>query len=190
LTTLKSFGSVPSVFGQAGDDYAILTGGNDIWGGNGEHLDEYGTIYSPKAAGPISTVTVKVTAQQPVDPWSKAGLVIRNDVTTPGAALGYVVLVATPGNGVSLQWSDAATPGYLDQFASSPNTVKAPVWLRLTRNNDQISRYYSADGTTWTQVGSAITLTGAATDEDAGMIATSHSSTTQGEADFTTFTAS
>jgi regulation of enolase protein 1 (concanavalin A-like superfamily) len=189
LTTLKSFGSVPAVFGQAGDDYAILVGGNDIWGANGEHFDEYGTIYSPQAAGPTSTVTVKVTAQQPIDPWSKAGLVIRSDVTAAGAAQGYVVLVATPGNGVSMQWSDAATPGYLDHGVSSPNTIKAPVWLRLTRNGDQVSGYYSTDGTTWTQVGSAVTLTGATANEDAGMISTAHSGT-QGEADFSGFTIS
>ncbi|HJP73752.1 MAG TPA: NEW3 domain-containing protein [Pseudonocardiaceae bacterium] len=189
LTSLKSFGSVPSVFGQAGSDYAILTGGNDIWGGGGEHFDEYGTIYSPKAAGPNATVTVKVTAQQAVDPWSKAGLVIRDDVTAPGSAQGYAALVVTPGNGVSLQWQDAATPGYLDQDAGSGG-VKAPVWLRLVRNGSQVSGYYSADGTTWTQVGSAVSLAGTATTEDAGMIATAHSPTAQGEADFTSFSIS
>lgn len=190
LTSLKSFGVVPSVFGQAGEDYAILTGGTDIWGGGGQHDDQYGTIYSPQAAGPTSTVTVKVTRQDPIDPWSKAGLVLRNDVTAPGSAQGYVVLVATPGNGVSLQWSDAATPGYLDQFATTANTIKVPVWLRLARNGDQVSGYYSTDGTTWTKVGSTITLTGATTNEDAGMIATAHSPTAQGEADFSNFSIS
>jgi hypothetical protein len=191
LTSLKSFGSVPSVFGQAGGDYAILTGGNDIWGAGGTKYDEYGTIYSPKAAGANSTLTVKVTAQQAVDPWSKAGLVIRNDVTDPGKAQGYAVLVVTPANGVSLQWADASTPGYLDQFATSANkTDKAPIWLRLSRNGDQLSGYYSTDGTTWTQVGSAVTLTDATTAEDAGMIATAHSPTARGEADFTNFAVS
>jgi hypothetical protein len=189
LTGLRSFGSVPSVFGQAGSDYAILTGGNDIWGAGGEHFDEYGTIYGPKTAGPNATVTVEVTAQQAVDPWSKAGLVIRDDVTAPGVAQGYVALVVTPGNGVSLQWQDAATPGYLDQDAGSAG-VKAPVWLRLVRNGGQVSGYYSADGTSWTQVGSAVSPAGAATTEDAGMIATAHSPTAQGEADFTAFTVS
>ncbi|HVV20347.1 MAG TPA: hypothetical protein VHF06_12995 [Pseudonocardiaceae bacterium] len=189
LTDLRSFGSVPSVFGQAGNDYAILTGGNDIWGAGGEHFDEYGTIYRPQGAGPNATVTVQVTAQQAVDPWSKAGLVIRNDVTAPGVAQGYAALVVTPGNGVSLQWQDAATPGYLDQDAVSAG-VKAPVWLRLVRNSGQVSGYYSTDDTTWTQVGSAVSLAGAAATEDAGMIATAHSPTAQGEADFTAFAVS
>jgi hypothetical protein len=180
---------VPSVFGQAGNDYAILTGGNDIWGAGGEHFDEYGTIYRPQGAGPNATVTVQVTAQQAVDPWSKAGLVIRNDVTAPGVAQGYAALVVTPGNGVSLQWQDAATPGYLDQDAVSAG-VKAPVWLRLVRNSGQVSGYYSTDDTTWTQVGSAVSLAGAAATEDAGMIATAHSPTAQGEADFTAFAVS
>jgi hypothetical protein len=103
LTSLQSYNSAPAIFGQAGSSYAILAGGNDIWGAGGEHFDEYGTIYSPKAAGPTSTITVEVTAQQPIDPWSKAGLVIRDDVTAAGVAQGYAALVITPGNGVALQ---------------------------------------------------------------------------------------
>jgi hypothetical protein len=191
LTSLTAFGSVPSVFGQAGEDYAVLTGGRDIWSGGGQNYDEYGAIYSPKAAGTKSTLTVKVTAQQAVDPWSKAGLVIRNDLAAPGKAQGYAVLVVTPGNGVSLQWANASNPGYLSQFAASADkSVKAPTWLRLTRDGDQVSGYYSTDGAAWTQVGSTITLAGAESTEDAGMIATAHSPTAQGEADFSNFTIS
>ncbi len=191
LTSFKSYGSVPSVFGQAGADYAILTGGNDIWGAGGEHYDEYGAIYSPQAAGANSTLTVKVTSQQAVDPWSKAGLVIRDDLTKPGVAQGYAVLVVTPSNGVSLQWEDAATPGYLDQYAISANTsVKAPIWLRMVRNGSQVTAYYSTDDATWIQVGPTVTVAGAAAAEDAGMIATAHSPTAQGEADFSGFTVS
>jgi hypothetical protein len=191
VTSLKSFGSVPAVFGQAGDRYAILAGGNDIWGGGGQHADEYGALYSPGAGGAQATLTVKVTAQQAVDPWSKAGLVLRNDLTAPGVSQGYVALVVTPGNGVSLQWQDAATPGYLDQFAGSAvKTVTAPVWLRLSRNGSQVSGFYSTDGTAWTQVGSAVTPAGAASVEDAGLIATAHSPSAQGEADFSDFSVS
>ena len=95
LSGLQSYGSVPSVFGQAGSSYAILTGGNGIWGAGGEHFDQYGAIYNPKAAGPTSTITVEVTAQQAVDPWSKAGLVVRDDVTGTGTSQGYAVLVVT-----------------------------------------------------------------------------------------------
>jgi regulation of enolase protein 1 (concanavalin A-like superfamily) len=64
------------------------------------------------------------------------------------------------------------------------------VWLRLVRDGSQVSGYYSADGTTWTQVGTAVTPAGCATTEDVGMIATAHSPTAQGEADFTGFTVS
>ncbi|WP_405590152.1 NEW3 domain-containing protein [Streptomyces sp. NBC_01190] len=191
VTTLHSFGSVPSVFGEAGGRYAILTGGNDIWGAGGQRFDEYGALYSPKAAGENATVTAQVTAQQAVDPWSKAGVVLRDDLTAPGSSQGYAALVVTPGNGVSLQWQDAATPGYLDQLSSSVDkSVKAPVWLRLQRSGDQVSGSYSTDGTTWTQVGSAVTLTGAAATEDAGLIATAHSASARGEADFAAFTVS
>ncbi|WP_169739820.1 NEW3 domain-containing protein [Actinospica robiniae] len=190
LTSLKSYGSVPSAFGQSGGSYAILAGGNDIWGAGGEHYDEYGSIYSPQAAGPSSTVTVEVDSLQNVNAWTKGGLVLRDAVTGAGSSQGYVALVVTPSNGVSLQWQDASTPGYLDQDVQSPSSVAAPVWLRLVRDGDQVSAYYSADDQAWNQVGSAITLTGATTDEDAGMIVTAHSPSLQAQADFSNFSVS
>jgi beta-xylosidase len=131
-----------------------------------------------------------VTAQQAVDPWSKAGPggAQKNDLSAPGASQVYAALVVTPGNGVSLQWQDAAAPGHLDQFATSADkAARAPVRLRLVHDGSQLSGYYSADGTSWTQVGSAITLAGADSTEGAGMIATAHSPSAQGKADFSYF---
>lgn len=64
------------------------------------------------------------------------------------------------------------------------------MWLRLTRHGGQVSGFYSPDGTAWTQVGSAVDLTGAAPTEDAGMITTAHSSQAQGEAGFSDFSVS
>ena len=51
LTSLASFGSVPSQFGEAGGSYAILTSGADIWEDGGGSFDEYGTIYRDGAVG-------------------------------------------------------------------------------------------------------------------------------------------
>ncbi|MBK3563857.1 right-handed parallel beta-helix repeat-containing protein [Streptomyces sp. MBT62] len=186
VTTMSTFGSVPSVFGQVGDSFAIRNAGADIWGAGGQSDDEYGAIYSPKAAKDGSVVTVRVDTEDAVNGWTKAGIVLRNDLTQPRQSQGYVALVVTPDNGVNLDW-DSDGGGLLDQYASV-GSVKAPVWLRLTRTGDKVSAAYSTDGTTWNAVGGPVTLTGAAAQQDAGMIFTSHDQAAAGQAGFSHFT--
>jgi hypothetical protein len=184
VTTLRTFGSVPGVFGELDGAYAIRNAGADIWGAGGQRDDEYGTLYVPDGVRDGSVVTVRVDAVDPVNPWTKAGLVLRNDVTKPEEAAGYVVLVATPDNGVSLQW-DSDGDGFLDQ--GRQQAAAAPVWLRLTRTGDQVAAGYSANGIDWTQLGAPVTAAWTASTQDAGMIFTSHS-TSVGQAQFSQFT--
>jgi regulation of enolase protein 1 (concanavalin A-like superfamily) len=91
--------------------------------------------------------------------------------------------VATPDNGVSLQW-DSDGDGFLDQ--GRQQAAAAPVWLRLSREGDQVTAEYSANGTDWTQLGAPVTAAGAASTQDAGMIFTAHS-TSVGQAQFSEF---
>jgi hypothetical protein len=184
VTNLSTFGSVPGVFGELDGAFAIRNAGADIWGAGGQRDDEYGTVYAPDAVEDGSVVTVRVDAVDPVNPWTKAGLVLRNDLTKPEEAAGYVVLVATPDNGVSLQW-DSDGDGFLDQ--GRQQAAAAPVWLRLSRDGDQVTAAYSMNGTDWTQLGAPVTAAGTASTQDAGMIFTSHA-TSVGQAQFSHFT--
>jgi hypothetical protein len=186
LTSLAGYGSVPSQFGEAGGSYAILTSGTDIWQDGGGSFDEYGTIYRDGAAGATSTVTARVTAMDNTNPWAKAGVAIRNDLTAAGASPGYAVMVVTPGNGVAFQW-DADGNGYVDSF-SGAGGVRAPAWVRLVRAGSEVSGYYSTDGNTWTKVGPTVNLTGIADTQDAGLIATSHAAGVTGQFTFSDFT--
>jgi len=63
-----------------------------------------------------------------------------------------------------------------------------PVWLRLVRSGASITGSHSANGTTWTTVGT-VTLTGANSTEDAGMFSTAHAGT-PGTASFSQFSIS
>lgn len=179
--------STTAYFGQAGARFTIDADGADIFNnGAGALDDQYGAIYQPGGAGPSSTATVRVDAQADTDPWAKAGLVMRNDLTQPSQATGYVALVVTPGNGVSLQW-DSDGDGVLDQYTQvGVGTLVAPIWLKLTRSGTTFTGYYSPDGTTWTSVGST-TVTSAAATQDVGMIATAHSAGVLGRDDFSDF---
>jgi alpha-D-xyloside xylohydrolase len=169
---LRTYASTSAYFGQFGDQVAINAAGADIFLNGTSADDDYGTVYRPGGAAPESTATVRVDAQQYTDPWAKAGLVIRNDLTGDHSSAGYVILVVTPGNGVSLQW-DADGDGVLDSF-TSVGGPSVPVWLRLGRSGTTYTGAYSTDGSSWTTVGNT-TVGSAASTQDVGLIATSHS---------------
>jgi hypothetical protein len=104
-------------------------------------------------------------APQGPQPWSKAGIIIKAS-TTPGSA--YAAVMATPGHGVRMQWN------YTNDTAGLPGAVSAasPRWLRLTRSGDTITGYDSADGSHWTEIGTA-TLAGLPATVQAGLFVAS-----------------
>ena len=83
---------------------------------------------------------------QGLQPWSKAGIIIKQS-TRPGSA--YAAMLVTGRHGVRMQYDytqDLAGRGGLPSPA-------APQWLRLTRAGDTVTGYDSADGTHWARVG-------------------------------------
>jgi ABC-type transport system involved in multi-copper enzyme maturation permease subunit len=104
------------------------------------------------------------------EPWSKAGVIITAS-TRPGSA--YAAMMVTGSHGVRMQYD------YTHDTAGLPGAVSAasPRWLRLTRSGDTITGYDSADGTHWTQVGTA-RLAGLPSTAQAGLFATSPDHTT------------
>ncbi|HEV2637439.1 MAG TPA: ABC transporter permease subunit [Actinocrinis sp.] len=98
-------------------------------------------------------------------PWSKAGIIIRQS-TAQGSA--YAAMMVTGGNGVRMQYD------FTHDIAGEPGAVTpaTPRWLRLMRSGDVVTGYDSADGVQWTRVGSA-TLPGLAANVQVGMFAAS-----------------
>jgi ABC-type transport system involved in multi-copper enzyme maturation permease subunit len=100
-----------------------------------------------------------------LQPWSKAGIIIKEN-TTQGSA--YAAMMVTGSHGVRMQWD------YTNDTAGLAGNVSAasPRWLRLTRSGAMLTGYDSADGTHWTEVGNA-TLSGLPSTVQAGLFATS-----------------
>jgi ABC-type transport system involved in multi-copper enzyme maturation permease subunit len=96
----------------------------------------------------VTSLTAPASLSAPVQPWSKAGIIIKQS-TKQGSA--YAAMMVTGGNGVRMQYD------YTQDVAGILGGVSAahPRWLRLTRSGDTIIGYDSADGTHWTRVGSA-----------------------------------
>ena len=78
---------------------------------------------------------------------------ITGPVTAPAATRGsgagpapaYAAIMVTPGHGV--QWQSDFS------HKAAGSTDPAPRWLKLTRAGSRVTGYESADGVTWTQVG-------------------------------------
>jgi regulation of enolase protein 1 (concanavalin A-like superfamily) len=141
--------------------WSVAGGGSDI----GNTSDQF-HFASEHLAGDGSLVA-RVTSVENTDPWARAGLMFR-DSTDPSAV--FADVMATPGNGVTFQWRAAA-----GAVANSVNVagITAPVWVELTRVGNSFSAFYSSDGNSWTQLGTAQTVT-MNTVAQAGLAVTAH----------------
>jgi hypothetical protein len=81
--------------------------------------------------------------------WAKAGVIAKHG-TTEGSR--YVALMVTAEHGVRMQHD------FIHDTAGKPGAVSAdaPRWLRLTRVGDTLTGEESADGASWTRVGTAV----------------------------------
>jgi hypothetical protein len=100
-----------------------------------------------------------------VQPWTKAGIIIRAN-NSQGSA--YAAIMVTGRHGVRMQYN------YTGDIAGPAGIVSttSPRWLRLTRTGDTVTGYASTDGTTWTTVGT-VHLSGLPQTVPAGMFVAS-----------------
>jgi ABC-type transport system involved in multi-copper enzyme maturation permease subunit len=81
-------------------------------------------------------------------PWAKAGIILEPD-TRQGTD--YAAVMVTGSHGVQMQYNYMPdSPGLAGAVGSS-----SPRWLRLARVGDVITGYDSADGSRWTEIGTA-----------------------------------
>jgi alpha-galactosidase len=156
---IGSVGYVGSSSG-CGSTFIVQGGGADIWG----NADAFQLVH--KSLSGDSSAVARVTLLENTDGWAKGGVMYRND-TTAGSM--YVDMIASAGNGVSLQWR-ATTGGGCN--AINVGGLAAPVWVKLTRSGTNFTGYYSPDGANWTVVGTAgVSLSNTAR---AGLAVTAH----------------
>jgi outer membrane protein assembly factor BamB/regulation of enolase protein 1 (concanavalin A-like superfamily) len=128
---------VPGSASQSGSVYRVRGSGGDIWG----TADQFQYAYQPLPGD--GTITARVTAVDNADPWTKAGVMVKQSAVSGSP---YVLLAVTPGNNMHLQYGFGSDVG--------PVPYRFPdAWVRLTRTGSTVTAYTSADGVTWTTVG-------------------------------------
>ena len=131
--------------------------------GNGTITVQVTSLTGQVVVPPAGTVSDGPQTGPGLPPWSKAGIIIKENMSQGSA---YAAMVVTGTNGVRMQWD------YVNDTPGLAGTVSAssPRWLRLVRDGGTVTGYDSADGTHWTLVGTAA-LPGLASTVQAGLFA-------------------
>src|SRR6185437_14078125 len=114
--------------------------------GNGSLIARVTSLTGLHAPAGIMQAGTGTSGMTPgTQPWSKAGIIIKQNDTAGSA---YAAMMVTGSNGVRMQYN------YTHDVAGAPGAVSAssPLWLRLVRSGDTITGVYSTDGTRWTAV--------------------------------------
>lgn len=158
-------GSVPFAGGASysGGTFTVTGSGADIWGS----ADAFHYVYQTMTGD--HTIIARVASVQDVASWVKAGVMIRE---TLDAGSTHGLMLVSAAKGVAFQRRDV-TGSTSVSTAGSLST--APHWVKLTRSGNTFSAYESADGTTWTLVGTDTIIM--ASTVYVGLAVTSHSTT-------------
>jgi M6 family metalloprotease-like protein len=156
----------PGAAGDAtfdGTAFTVRGSGADIWGtADGFH-------YAHTTVLGDFDISARVASLDPLHPWTKAGLMIRDGLAPEGR---HASVFATPTvNGVAFQ--RRAAVGAQSVHTAGP-VVAPPVWLRLRREGDVITALArSADEAPWGLIGTQ-TLTNLPEVVHVGLAVTSH----------------
>ena len=144
--------------------FSVAAGGADIWDAN----DQF--VFVARVLQGDGSIVARVGGLQHTDPWAKAGLMLRESLA--GNAR-HASIFVTPTQGVAFQ-RRSETGGLTSHTAGSSGTT--PRWLKLQRSGSTVTAFESADGWSWTFVGSDILSTGSAL--YVGIAVTSHNAAT------------
>jgi hypothetical protein len=125
--------------GLAAGTYTVIASGGDIW----DPADAFHYTYQPLVGD--GEIVARVASQEPTAGWAKAGVMVRESLTTTSR---HAMLVVTPDNGTAFQYRANA-----GGTSSNNNTAGpfAPYWVRLVRQGNTLIGYRSNTGTSWTE---------------------------------------
>ncbi len=134
---------------------SVKGAGKDTW----ERDDEFEIVYEPRKGD--GSITTKMLSAEEGHNARKLGIMMRNDLTDPAAA---VIEFDMSGSGAESIFRNAAGERMTEDQKSSkaswrlfPDTF--PVWLKVERRGDHFTPYASEDGAFWIPVTRAQPIT-------------------------------
>ena len=123
--------------------FTVNGSGDDIW----NNADAFQFVY--QSLNGDGSVVARVVSVGNTAQWAKTGVMIRENLDAN--ARNAFVLVSPDTGGVFFQYR-ATTGGTTVERNGA--VVSAPYWVKLARAGNTFTAYQSANGTTWTQIGS------------------------------------
>ena len=122
--------------------FNLIASGDDIW----DLADSFHFAGRPLTGD--GQIVARVTSLQFTDPWAKAGVMFRENLT-PGSR--HALMVVTAGDGSAFQRRETADKpsGNTDGPA-----ITIPYWVKLVRTGNTFTGFISADGKDWQRVDS------------------------------------
>ncbi len=155
--------------------FTVYGGGDDIWGNE----DEFHFVYDDVPLIGDAVIQAQVTSLDITNSWSKAGVMIRNELSDIST---HAQMLVSGDPRAAFQWRPLSGAGSLTATTTGPPEGTKPYWIRLTRFGDTLTGYRSADGETWIEQGSVdIPMV----TPYIGMAVTSHDNTQLAAATFT-----
>ena len=147
-----------------------LTGaGSDIWGTSDEFTYAFKTL-----SGDGSLVARVASRGTGTNEWTKGGAMIR-DALRGGSTHAFMPITGGGGNGASFQNRPVAD--LASASVDSGSAITPPYWVKIERTGDSFTGSVSADGKTWSVVGTTIIVMEAPV--YIGLAVTSHVATEQ-----------
>jgi regulation of enolase protein 1 (concanavalin A-like superfamily) len=136
----------PAITGNAtgdGSSFTITAGGEDIWGTS----DQFHFVYEP-VSGDVD-IRARVDRITNADRWSKAGVMIRSSLAA-NAAHGFALVSVAKGTAFQRRTSTGGS-----SIHTAGPFVAAPRWVRLVKSGSTVTAYQSADGSSWSVIGTS-----------------------------------
>jgi regulation of enolase protein 1 (concanavalin A-like superfamily) len=170
-TDIGSVGAQGSAsFASSTSTFTVKGAGADIWG----TADALHFAYQPVSGN--ATIVARVATVSNTASWVKAGVMIRSSLAA-NAAQGMMLVSASKGLAFQRRKVNGGTS------TSTPGALTgAPYWVRLIRSGNTITASQSANGTSWSLVGSDSVTTG--TTVYVGLAVSSHTTSTTATATF------
>jgi hypothetical protein len=128
--------------------FTMQARGRDIWG----RRDEFFFLGKYPLLTP-ATISVYVLSMDNTDPWAKAGVMIRENMTPYSKYAGVFI---TPTSGVTFHWRETTngeTMSTTKALDKDGNPIRAPQYVRLEqRSTDEFVASHSSNGFTWYDV--------------------------------------
>jgi len=151
-----------SSYDSSSGTFSIDGGGGDIWGTS----DKFHFVYQ-QVSGDVDVVA-RVDSLTQADQWSKSGVMIRASLAANSA---HAFSLVSAGKGLAFQ---RRTQNGGNSTNTAGSSATAPQWVRLVRAGTRVTAYVSANGTSWTSLGSDTIALG--TSAYVGIATTSHNS--------------